>query len=86
MEITAALVMQLREKTGVGMMQCKKALAEASGDLAEAEKLLRKQGVASAYGHGGTFMQCEYRMNTPVQGAGTCTFSSGARYKLHIGS
>ncbi len=45
-----------------------------------------KQGVASAYGHGGTFMQCEYRMNTPVQGAGTCTFSSGARYKLHIGS
>jgi len=45
-----------------------------------------KQGVASAYGNGGTFLQCEYRMNTPVQGAGTCTFSSGARYKLHIGS
>jgi hypothetical protein len=45
-----------------------------------------KQGVASAYGNGGTFMQCVYRMNTPVQGAGTCTFSSGARYKLHIGS
>jgi hypothetical protein len=45
-----------------------------------------KQGVASAYGNGGSYMQCEYRMNTPVQGAGTCTFSSGARYKLHIGS
>ena len=45
-----------------------------------------KQGVASAYGSGGSYMQCEYRMNTPVQGAGTCTFSSGARYKLHIGS
>ena len=45
-----------------------------------------KHGVASAYGGGGTYMQCEYQMNTPVQGAGTCTFSSGARYKLHIGS
>ena len=44
-----------------------------------------KSGVASAYGNGGTFMQCEYQMNTPVQGAGTCTFSSGARYKLHLG-
>jgi hypothetical protein len=45
-----------------------------------------KSGVASAYGSGGTFMQCEYQMNTPVQGAGTCTFSNGARYKLHVGS
>lgn len=45
-----------------------------------------KRGVASAYGSGGTFMQCEYEMNTPVQGAGSCTFSNGARYKVHIGS
>lgn len=45
-----------------------------------------RQGVASAYGSGGTFMQCEYRMNTPMQGAGTCTFSNGARYRVHIGS
>ncbi len=45
-----------------------------------------KHGVASAYGNGGTFMQCEYQMNTPMQGAGTCSFSNGARYKLHIGS
>lgn len=45
-----------------------------------------RHGVASAYGSGGTFMQCEYRMNTPVQGAGTCTFSNGARYRVHIGS
>jgi hypothetical protein len=44
-----------------------------------------KHGVASAYGNGGSYMQCEYQMNTPVQGAGTCAFSSGARYKLHIG-
>ena len=48
MEVSAALVKQLREKTGVGMMKCKEALAKASGDLAEAEKLLRKEGVASA--------------------------------------
>lgn len=44
------------------------------------------QGIASAYGGNGTTMQCEYRMNTPVQGAGTCTFSNGARYTLHLGS
>ena len=48
MEVNAALVKQLREKTGVGMMKCKEALAESGGNLAEAEKLLRKQGVAAA--------------------------------------
>ncbi len=48
MEISAAQVKELREKTGVGMMQCKKALSEARGDLAEAEKLLRVQGVSAA--------------------------------------
>src|SRR5918997_5145057 len=47
-EITAALVKQLREKTGAGMMECKKALTEANGDLAEAEVILRKRGIASA--------------------------------------
>jgi hypothetical protein len=45
-----------------------------------------KHGVASAYGSNGTSMQCEYQMNSPVQGAGTCTFSTGARYRLHLGS
>jgi len=48
MEITASLVKELREKTGAGMMQCKKALSEAGGDLPAAEKLLRKAGVAAA--------------------------------------
>ncbi len=48
MEITASLVKELREKTGVGMMQCKKALKEANGDLSAAEKLLRTLGVAVA--------------------------------------
>jgi hypothetical protein len=45
-----------------------------------------RSGIASAYGSGGSFMQCEYQMNSPVQGAGQCTFSNGARYRLHIGS
>jgi elongation factor Ts len=47
-EITAALVKQLRDKTGAGMMDCKKALEEAKGDLAEAEVVLRKKGIAAA--------------------------------------
>jgi elongation factor Ts len=48
MQISASMVKELREKTGVGMMQCKKALAEANGDVSAAEKLLRKAGVAAA--------------------------------------
>ncbi len=47
-EITAELVKQLRERTGAGMMECKKALQEAKGDLSEAEVVLRKRGIASA--------------------------------------
>jgi len=47
-EITAALVKELREKTNAGMMDCKKALDEAKGNLEEAETLLRKKGIASA--------------------------------------
>ena len=48
MEISAQLVKQLRERTGAGMMECKNALAEAKGDLAEGEVILRKKGIASA--------------------------------------
>lgn len=48
MEITASLVKQLRERTGAGMMECKAALVEAKGDLAEAEIILRKKGIANA--------------------------------------
>jgi elongation factor Ts len=47
-EITATLVKQLRERTGAGMMECKNALIEAKGDLAEGEVVLRKRGIASA--------------------------------------
>jgi elongation factor Ts len=47
-EISAQLVKQLRERTGAGMMECKKALQETNGDLAEAEVVLRKRGIAGA--------------------------------------
>ncbi len=47
-DITAALVKELRERTGAGMMECKKALVETKGDIAEAEVVLRKHGIASA--------------------------------------
>src|SRR5436190_4584777 len=48
MEISAQSVKELREKTGVGMMDCKKALTEANGDMEGAVVLLRKKGLASA--------------------------------------
>ncbi|CCG40900.1 translation elongation factor Ts [Magnetospirillum molischianum] len=47
-EITASLVKELREKTGAGMMDCKKALNEAAGDLEAAIDWLRKKGLAAA--------------------------------------
>jgi hypothetical protein len=45
-----------------------------------------RKGIASAFGSSGSYMSCEYQMNNPRQGAGSCVFSNGARYKLHIGS
>src|SRR3954452_21349189 len=47
-EITPKLVKQLREKTNAGMMDCKRALTEAGGDLEKAETILRTKGIASA--------------------------------------
>lgn len=47
-EITAKLVGELRQKTGAGMMDCKKALTENDGDLEKAAEWLRKKGIASA--------------------------------------
>ncbi|XP_074280937.1 polyprotein of EF-Ts, chloroplastic [Silene latifolia] len=46
--ISPALVKQLRDETGAGMMDCKKALAETGGDIAKAQEYLRKKGLASA--------------------------------------
>lgn len=47
-EISAKLVKELRDKTGAGFMECKKALAEAGGDLEKAEVELRKRGISVA--------------------------------------
>ncbi|HEW81585.1 MAG TPA: elongation factor Ts, partial [Nitrospirae bacterium] len=48
MSITAGDIKELREQTGVGMMDCKKALTEANGNLEKALELLRKKGLAMA--------------------------------------
>ncbi len=48
MAITAAQVKELRERTGAGMMDCKKALQEAGGDMDKAIEILRKKGIAKA--------------------------------------
>jgi elongation factor Ts len=48
MEITAALVKELRDRTGIGMMECKSALQETGGDIEKAITVLRKKGYARA--------------------------------------
>jgi elongation factor Ts len=53
LEISAALVKELREKTGVGMMDCKKALMESKGQIEQAIEYLRKKGIATAQKRGG---------------------------------
>jgi elongation factor Ts len=53
MDVNANLVKELREKTGAGVMDCKKALAEAAGDFEKAVVSLREKGVAAAAGRAG---------------------------------
>ena len=48
MELSVATIKELRERTGAGIMDCKRALEETSGDMAKAEELLTQQGIASA--------------------------------------
>lgn len=48
MSVTAALVKELREKTGAGMLDCKKALEESGGDITKAADILREKGLAAA--------------------------------------
>ena len=48
MEIAAGTVKELRQRTGLGFMECKAALKESSGDVAEAEKILRMKGMAGS--------------------------------------
>ena len=47
-EVTAALVKELREKTGAGMMDCKRALGDSGGDIEAAVDWLRKKGLSAA--------------------------------------
>ena len=53
MEISASLVKELRDKTGVGIMDCKEALKECDGDISNAVDYLRKKGIATAKKRGG---------------------------------
>ena len=55
-EINASIVKQLREKTGAGMMDCKKALVEVEGDMEKAVEFLRKKGLATAQKRAGRAM------------------------------
>ena len=55
-DITAALVKELREKTGAGMMDCKQALKECGGDIEKATDFLRKKGLATAAKRAGRAM------------------------------
>ena len=55
-EINAAIVKQLREKTGAGMMDCKKALVEVEGNMEKAVEFLRKKGLATAQKRAGRAM------------------------------
>ena len=48
MDISAEAVKALREKTGAGIMECKRAIEDATGDLARAEQLLKERGLAKA--------------------------------------
>ena len=44
-----------------------------------------RKGVATAWAPSGAFRTCEYQMASLVQGAGTCSFSDGAKYQVHVG-
>jgi elongation factor Ts len=75
-EISASLVRELRELTGLGMMECKKALAESGGDLKKAEELLRIKsgakaskaaGRVAAEGVVGTFLAADGRLGALVE-------------------
>ena len=57
-----------------------------SGEATRSQAGSGREGVANAYGARGTFANCRYTMNNATQGMGSCTFSSGATYQLHIGN
>jgi len=76
MDISASLVKDLREKTGLGIMECKKALAESGGDLEKAVEYLRKKGLktaekksgrATSQGRVGSYIHSDGRLGTLVE-------------------
>jgi elongation factor Ts len=69
MAVTAAMVKELREKTGAGMLDCKKALEEANGDLTKAGELLREKGLAAAANKAGR-LASEGLVESYIHGAG----------------
>jgi len=71
--------------TGKGRFQLQYAGEVLTGEATRVNGDQRK-GIASAYGPSGSFLSCEYQMSSPMQGAGTCMFSNGAKYKVHIGN
>jgi len=71
--------------TGKGRFQLNYRGETLTGEATRVEGDSRR-GVASAFGNSGGYMSCEYQMNSPRQGAGTCQFSNGAKYQVHIGS
>ena len=71
--------------TGKGRFQLQYSGEVLTGEATRVSGEERK-GIASAYGASGSFMSCEYQMHTAMQGAGTCMFSNGAKYKVHIGN
>jgi hypothetical protein len=71
--------------TGKGRFQLQYAGELLTGEATRVSGDERK-GIASAWGPSGSFLSCEYQMSSPMQGAGSCNFSNGARYKVHIGN
>ncbi|MFC0214369.1 translation elongation factor Ts [Paenibacillus chartarius] len=69
MAISASAVKELREKTGAGMLDCKKALEEAGGDLTKAAELLREKGLAAAANKAGR-IATEGLVESYIHGAG----------------
>ncbi len=69
MTVSASLVKELRERTGAGMMDCKKALTETGGDLEKASEYLREKGLAAAAKKAGRIV-AEGRVEAYIHGAG----------------
>ncbi len=72
MNITADTVKQLRERTGAGMMECKKALVETQGDLDAAAELMRKTGLGQGRQEGGASGRGRHRRGRAIRFSAPC--------------